>query len=77
MKDNEVGGECDSASEGRQNCKRFKWESPKERDHSEHQGVDGRMGSEWILGRFAGGCRVDSDGYCEHGNETSDSGVTE
>jgi hypothetical protein len=24
--------------------------SPKERDHSEDQGVDGNMGSEWILG---------------------------
>jgi hypothetical protein len=26
-----------------------------ERDHSEDQGVDRRMGSEWILGRLAGG----------------------
>jgi hypothetical protein len=26
--------------------------SPKERDHSEDQGVDERMGSEWILGRL-------------------------
>jgi hypothetical protein len=27
----------------------------------ENQGVDGRMGSEWILGRLAegGGCRMD------------------
>jgi hypothetical protein len=25
----------------------------KERDHLENQGVDGRMGSEWILGRLA------------------------
>jgi hypothetical protein len=28
---------------------------PKEIDHLENQGVDGRMGSEWILGRMAGG----------------------
>jgi hypothetical protein len=28
--------------------------SPKERDNSEDQGVDGRMGSESILGRLAG-----------------------
>jgi hypothetical protein len=34
-------------------CTRFWWESPKERDHLEDQGVDGRMGSEWILGRLA------------------------
>jgi hypothetical protein len=34
---------------------RFWRESPKERDHLDDQGVDGRMGSEWILGRLAGG----------------------
>jgi hypothetical protein len=28
---------------------------PEERDQLEDQGVDGRMGSEWILGRLAGG----------------------
>jgi hypothetical protein len=39
-------------------CKRFWWESPKERDHSEDQGVDGRMGSELILRRLAGGMVV-------------------
>jgi hypothetical protein len=27
----------------------------KERNHSEYQGVDGSYGSEWILGRLAGG----------------------
>jgi hypothetical protein len=36
-------------------CRRFWWESPKERDHSENRGIDGRMGSEWILGILAGG----------------------
>jgi hypothetical protein len=30
-------------------------ESLKERDHLEDQGVDGRMGSEWISGRLTGG----------------------
>jgi hypothetical protein len=35
-------------------CTRFWWENPKERDHPENQGVDGRMESEWILGRLAG-----------------------
>jgi hypothetical protein len=30
-------------------------ESPKEGDHTEDQGADGRMGSEWILGRLDGG----------------------
>jgi hypothetical protein len=39
--------------ERRENCTRFWWESLKERDHSEDQGIGGRMGSEWILGRMA------------------------
>jgi hypothetical protein len=30
-------------------------ESPKERDHLKDQSIDGRMGSEWILGRLAEG----------------------
>jgi hypothetical protein len=41
--------------ERKEKCARFWWESPKEREHSEDRGVDGRMGSEWILGRFARG----------------------
>jgi hypothetical protein len=48
----------------REKCKRSSWESPKEIDHSEDQGVDGRMGSEWILVRLAGpmaGCFVCGD----------------
>jgi hypothetical protein len=35
-------------------CTRFRRESPKERDHSEDGGGDGRMKSERILGKFAG-----------------------
>jgi hypothetical protein len=38
-------------------CTRFWWESPKEKVYSEDGGVDGRMGSEWILGRLTGGVR--------------------
>jgi hypothetical protein len=30
-------------------------EKPEERDHLEDQGVDGSMGSEWIMGRVAWG----------------------
>jgi hypothetical protein len=59
-------------------------ESPKERDHSGDQGVDGRMGSEWIVGKFAGG-GLDSTGSgqgtvancCECGDESSGSFATE
>jgi hypothetical protein len=37
-------------------------ESPKERDVLEGRGVCGRMESEWILGRLAGGYREYSFG---------------
>jgi hypothetical protein len=43
-------------------CTEFRWERPKERDHLEDQGLDGRMESEWILGTLAGECRVDPFG---------------
>jgi hypothetical protein len=36
-------------------CTGFWWESPKEKYHLEHQGVDGSMGSKWTLGRLVGG----------------------
>jgi hypothetical protein len=38
--------------------------SPKERDHLEDQGVGGKVGSKWILGRLAlgGGGGLDSTG---------------
>jgi hypothetical protein len=32
---------------------RFRWESPKQKDHLEDRDVDGRMGLEWTLGRLA------------------------
>jgi hypothetical protein len=43
------------AWERREKLARFWWERPKKRDHSEDRGVDGRMGSEMILGRLSGG----------------------
>jgi hypothetical protein len=60
--------------------------TPKERDHLKDQGVGGKMGSEWILGKLAlGGCGLDSTvsgqgpmaGCCECGDEPSGSYVTE
>jgi hypothetical protein len=47
------------AWERREKCTRFWWESQKERDHLEDQGVDGKMRSEWILRRLAWGGGVD------------------
>jgi hypothetical protein len=67
------------AWEWREKHKRFWWESLKERDHSEDEGVGERIGSEWILGRLAGGCGLDSTcsgqgpvaGCCECGDKPS------
>jgi hypothetical protein len=45
-------------------CTKFRWGSPKERDHLEDQDTRGRLGSEWILGRLARGVnsiRLDQD----------------
>jgi hypothetical protein len=40
--------------EQRKVCKVWR-ERPKERDHSEDQGIDGRIESEWISGRLEWG----------------------
>jgi hypothetical protein len=67
-------------------CTGFWWESPKERDHLENRGVDGRMeikmdlkeigweGVEWIKLTWV----LDLGpvaGFCKHGDELSDSGA--
>jgi hypothetical protein len=36
-------------------CREFWQESPKEKDHLEDHGIDGKMGSKWTSGRLAGG----------------------
>jgi hypothetical protein len=45
--------ETEGSWERREKCTRFWWESPKETDHLEDQGIGGKMGSEWIFGRLA------------------------
>jgi hypothetical protein len=73
------------AWERREKCTRFWWESSKESDHWKDQDVGGKMGSEWILGRLASGCGLDSTvsgqgpvaGCCECDDEPSGSCVTE
>jgi hypothetical protein len=39
----------------RERCTMFRWERTKERDNSEDQGVEGRVGSEWISERLGRG----------------------
>jgi hypothetical protein len=56
-----MGGTCGTHGRG-EKCKGFWSESQKERDHLEHQDVDGKMGTEWILGRLDGGGKVDPAG---------------
>jgi hypothetical protein len=62
------------------------WESLKERDLLERQGVDVKMGSKWILGTLAGEVhRVDSAGSgqgpitvsCKYSDAPVGSGATE
>jgi hypothetical protein len=49
------------AWQSRENFTRFWWESPKERDRSEDQHVDGRMESEWMLGKLVWGVWIGFD----------------
>jgi hypothetical protein len=80
VKANEVGGECSTYGRGEKSVQGFGGS----RDHMEDQGVDGKMGSEWILGGLAWG-GVDSTGSgqgpvagcCECGDEPSGSCATE
>jgi hypothetical protein len=57
-----MGRSCGTHGRGEKSVPSLWWESPKERDHSEDQGVGGRMGREWFLGRLARVCGVDSVG---------------
>jgi hypothetical protein len=49
------------AWERKEKCTRFWWVSPREGDHLEDQGVGGKKGSEWILGRLACGVWIGFD----------------
>jgi hypothetical protein len=39
----------------REKCSRFLWDNPEGKRPPGNLGVDGRMGSKWILARLAGG----------------------
>jgi hypothetical protein len=47
--------------ERREKCTRSWWKSLREGDHLEDQGVGGKMGSQWILGKLAWGVWIGFD----------------
>jgi hypothetical protein len=49
-----VGGTCGTHGRGEDCVQGYDRKAIRKKDHLENQGVDGRMGSEWILGRLAG-----------------------
>jgi hypothetical protein len=48
-----------------------------QRDHSEDQGIDGRVGSEWILWRLSGCVCGLVVCFCEHADEPSGCGAVD
>jgi hypothetical protein len=77
------GGSCSTHGTGKKYVKNLV-ESPKERNHSVNRRVDGRLRSEWILGRLGGvwivfSClrREPVAGCFEGGDESSGSEATE
>jgi hypothetical protein len=80
-----VGGACGTHGRGEKRVQGFAGKA-RRKDHLKDKGVDGRMGSNWTLGRLVGGgCGVDSPGSgqgplagcCECGDEPSGSGAIE
>jgi hypothetical protein len=55
-----VGRTCGPHGRGEGSVQGFWCKSLKERDHLEDQGIDGRMGSEWISGILAWGVQSGS-----------------
>jgi hypothetical protein len=47
---------------GREVHMKLQFENLKGSDHMEHLGIDGRIILEWILGKQAGRCGLDSSG---------------
>jgi hypothetical protein len=49
-----MGGECGTHGRGQKRVQSFGGK-PEGKEHLKEQGVEGRMGSKWTLGRLAGG----------------------
>jgi hypothetical protein len=56
IKENEVDGTCGTHGRGEISVQGFGGKA-RRKENSEDQGIGGRMGSEWILGRLAGGVK--------------------
>jgi hypothetical protein len=56
-----VGVACSTYERGEREVYKVLVGKPEEGDHSEDQGVGGRMESEWILGRLAWGVWIGFD----------------
>jgi hypothetical protein len=54
IKENEAGGACGTRGRGERKVYKISVGKPEGKDHLKDQGVDGRMGSEWTVGRLAG-----------------------
>jgi hypothetical protein len=50
-----VGGACGTHGRGEKRVHGFGGKARRKKDHLKDQGVDGRMGSKWTLGRLVGG----------------------
>jgi hypothetical protein len=81
-----VGWACGTHGRGEKCVKGFGGKARRKKDHLKDQGVDGMVGSKWILWILVGGGGgVDSPGSgwgplagcCECGDEPSGSGATE
>jgi hypothetical protein len=62
VKANEVGGACGTHGRGEKIVQGFGGKARRKEITWEDQGLGGRMGLEWILGRLAWGCGLDSIG---------------
>jgi hypothetical protein len=79
-----VGGACGMHRKGEKHVQDFGGKA-EGKDHLKDQGVDGRMGSKWMLGRLVVGgvwsgfpmAQGSLAGCCECGDEPSGSGATE
>jgi hypothetical protein len=57
-----VGEACGTHGRGEKSVQGFGGKARRKNSHLKDQGVDGKMGSKWSLGRLVGRCGEDSPG---------------